>query len=166
MSSLQGKTRISFLVFFISHIPITLLIDGQAFLPRHWYPQGLVDVVDWYAATFKDNLMTHPTEPWFKSLISIEILFQLPFFVYAVHCLLQHKVRKYFRSLCLVYGASTSTTLVPILASIVSNGDTTFSEKIVLLGFYLPYLIFPAWLTIISINDNIASVNEKGKKMG
>jgi hypothetical protein len=110
-------------------------------------------------------MMAHPTEPWFRSLISIEILFQLPFFVYAVHCLLQHKVGVWFRSLCIVYGASTSTTLVPILASIVSDSDATFSEKSVLLGFYLPYLIFPLWLTVIAVFDNIASDSEKGKKM-
>jgi hypothetical protein len=53
MSSIQGKTRLAFLAFFISHLPITILVDGQAFLPRDWYPQSLVDVVDWYAATFK-----------------------------------------------------------------------------------------------------------------
>ncbi|KAL7520061.1 hypothetical protein ACHAWX_004811 [Stephanocyclus meneghinianus] len=165
MSSLKGITRISYLVFFISHIPITLLIDGQAFLPRNWYPQSLVDIVDWYVSTFKDKMMSHPTEPWFKSLISLEILFQLPFFVYAVHCLLQHKDGILFRSLCIVYGASTSTTIVPILASIVSDSDATFSEKSILLGFYLPYLIFPLWLTLITVRDNIVSDSEKGKKL-
>lgn len=109
--------------------------------------------------------MAHPTEPWFRSLISLEILFQLPFFVYAVHCLLQQKDGILFRSLCIVYGASTSTTMVPILASIASDSDATFSEKSILLGFYLPYLIFPLCLTLITVRDNIVSDSEKGKKM-
>jgi hypothetical protein len=53
MLTLQGNTRIAFLLFFASHIPITLLIDGQAFFRRSLYPQAFQDVVDWYAATFK-----------------------------------------------------------------------------------------------------------------
>ncbi len=53
MLTLQGNTRIAFLFFFLSHIPITLLVDGQAFFRRSFYPQALQDVVDWYAVTFK-----------------------------------------------------------------------------------------------------------------
>jgi hypothetical protein len=53
MPTLEGATRTAFLLFFLSHIPITLVIDGQAFFPRHYYPQVLRDVVDWYAVTFK-----------------------------------------------------------------------------------------------------------------
>ena len=53
MLTLQGNTRIAFLIFFASHIPITLLVDGQAFFSRSFYPQVLQDVVDLYAATFK-----------------------------------------------------------------------------------------------------------------
>ena len=53
MPTLQGHTRTAFLCFFISHIPITILLDGQAFFPRHLYPQVARDVLDWYAITFK-----------------------------------------------------------------------------------------------------------------
>ena len=56
--TLQGKTRIAFLVFFASHIPITLLIDGQAFFNRSFYPETLQNVVDWYAYTFKVREIT------------------------------------------------------------------------------------------------------------
>ena len=161
---IQGTTRLVFLAFFISHIPITLLVDGQAFLPREWYPQNLINVVDWYAVTFKDKLMTHPTEPWFTSLVSIEIVFQLPFFFYAVYSILKNKFGPYFRPLCIVYGASTSTTLVPILASITTDDNTKIAEKGVLLGFYLPYLIFPLWLTILAIFDEGMYVDPASKK--
>lgn len=102
--------------------------------------------------------MTHPTEPWFTSLVSIEILFQLPFFFYAVNSLLQNKYGQYFRPLCITYGASTSTTLIPILTYIYSDDDTTMNEKGVLLAFYLPYLIFPLWLTILAVYDEGHSV--------
>lgn len=110
--------------------------------------------------------MTHPTEPWFTSLVSLEILFQLPFFFYAVRSLLSNgnDFGPYFRPLCLVYGSSTATTLVPILASIASDNDTTTSDKGVLFAFYLPYLMFPLWLTIVSVFDEAEELRGNKKK--
>ena len=95
--------------------------------------------------------MTHPTETWFTSLVSLEIVFQLPFFFYAVYSILNCTYGLYFRPLCIAYGASTATTLIPILACVLSDADTTTSEKGVLLGFYLPYLVFPLWLMILGV---------------
>lgn len=180
MPTLQGLTRTAFLCFFASHIPITLIIDGQAFFPRSYYPQALRDVVDWYALTFKDKLMTYPMERWFTSIVSIEILFQLPFFFLAVYALLQHP-RNYgdgdggasaltrgdglFRSLCLIYGSSTATTLIPIFACILTDEDTTIGEKGVLMGFYLPYFIFPMWLVVIAAcEENVFGAKSSGKR--
>jgi len=165
MLTLRGNTRIAFLLFFASHIPITLLIDGQAFFRRSLYPQGFQDVVDWYAVTFKDKLMEHPVQPWFSSLVSIEVIFQLPFFFLAIYAILQQPKHSHnrairgdgpFKSLCIIYGSSTATTLVPILQCILTNEETYMSEKGILLGFYLPYLIFPVWLVLIAVcNDDI-----------
>ena len=160
MTVLQGNTKIAFLCFFISHIPITLLIDGQAFFPRHYYPQILQDVVDWYAITFKDKLMTHPDiQPWFSSLVAIEILFQLPFFFYAVSTMLKRKDIN--KNLCLVYASSTATTLIPIFACILTDEETTLEEKSVLMSFYLPYLIFPLWLIMIAASEQSALDKKK-----
>ena len=104
--------------------------------------------------------MQHPVEPWFSSLVSIEVMFQLPFFFLAVYALLQQprspqkrtiRGDGQFKTLCVVYGSSTATTLVPILQHILSDEETTLSEKGILLSFYLPYLIFPVWLVVIAI---------------
>ena len=161
MTVLQGNTKIAFLCFFISHIPITLLIDGQAFFPRHYYPQILQDVVDWYAATFKDKLMTHPVvQPWFSSLVAIEILFQLPFFFYAVSAMLKRKDIN--KNLSIMYGSSTATTLIPIFACILTDEKTTILEKAVLLSFYLPYFFFPLWLIMIAASEqNTMDIKKK-----
>ena len=103
--------------------------------------------------------MQHPVEPWFSSLVSIEVIFQLPFFFLAVYALLQQprspqkrtiRGDGQFKTLCVVYGSSTATTLVPILKHILSDEETTLSEKGILLSFYLPYLMFPLWLVIIA----------------
>jgi len=125
------------------------------------------DVVDWYAITFKDKLMTYPFQPWFTALVGIEVLFQVPFFFLAIYALLHQSKNcensnalirgdSLFRSLCIVYGSSTATTLIPIFASIFTNQDTTVGEKAILCSFYLPYIIFPLWLVVIAVcEDNV-----------
>ncbi|KAL3756045.1 hypothetical protein ACHAWU_002624 [Discostella pseudostelligera] len=181
MPTLEGTTRTAFLCFFLSHIPITLVIDGQAFFPRRFYPQVLRDVVDWYAITFKDKLMTHPPQPWFTSLVAIEILLQMPFFFVAVYAILQKQKNDtntlnqngrsiiegngIFRSLCMVYGSSTATSLIPIFASILTDDGTTLREKGILLCFYFPYFIFPLWLVVIAVcEENVFGSKSKKRE--
>jgi hypothetical protein len=118
-----------------------------------------------YMAVIQDKLMEHPVQPWFSSLVSIEVIFQLPFFFLAIYAILQQPKHSHnrairgdgpFKSLCIIYGSSTATTLVPILQCILTNEETYMSEKGILLGFYLPYLIFPVWLVLIAVcNDDI-----------
>ena len=106
--------------------------------------------------------MLHPPQTWFSSLVAIEVLFQLPFFFLAVYAIFnsnrngKNKNTLFrgdglFRSLCIIYGSSTATTLIPIFASILTDADSTPSEKGVLLSFYLPYIVFPLWLVIIAV---------------
>jgi len=161
MRTLSGATRLAFLAFFSSHIPITLLVDGQAFLPQSLYPDIVKDVLRWYTATFADNLMSAPYDVWFRSVVFCELFFQLPFFVYAVYTLRTPMNANggqggWFRPLCLIYGSHTATTLVPILATIATDPVSTFYQKIALFGFYLPYLLFPLWLVYIAVaNENV-----------
>ena len=92
MRAFQGGLRTAFLIFFISHIPITLFIDGQGAL-RNWYPTMLQDLVTWYAKIFGDVLMGNsPSKDliWFSSVICCELLFQLPFFFVATKVLISY----------------------------------------------------------------------------
>ena len=171
MSNLSGgATRTAFLLFFASHIPITLLVDGQAFLPRSLYPTAIQDVLNWYTKTFADNLMRPPSyDVWFSSVVACEILFQLPFFVYAVYALLDTarvNGKGGFRSACLIYGSHTATTLVPILATIATDPETNWAQRATLFGFYLPYLVLPAWLVYIAVRneDVFGGSHAKGSK--
>jgi len=100
---------------------------------------------------------------FFSCFVVCELLFQLPFFVVATYALLTTKISGsgWFRSACMIYGAHTSTTLVPILASIVTGAETTLNQKAVLCSFYLPYLIFPLWLTFIAATSEDVFHGEK-----
>ena len=43
-------------LFFASHIPITMFIDSQGVLPKTWYPEGAVRFLDSYVDAFGDPL--------------------------------------------------------------------------------------------------------------
>ena len=167
MASLTGYTRYAFIAFFASHIPATFIIDSQVVF-RRFHPKALQDLLQWYTTVFNDGLMRAPFDTWFHAIICLEVLFQLPFFFYALYGLLNpRKVdgRGLFRSLCMVYGTHTSTTLIPIIACHATNTDASLMEKISVISIYLPYLIFPVWLVAICIlsEDVFQNSSKTGK---
>jgi hypothetical protein len=158
MRVLKGRLRTAFLTFFISHIPITILIDGQGAFSK-FYPPPLQNLVAWYTDLSGDVLMGRATSHdnvWFSSVILCELTFQLPFFFVCVKMILSYPetdqetpssykttkngnitprinhVEEYpswFRAACIIYGAHVSTTLVPILATFVMSQAMTITQK-------------------------------------
>ena len=148
MKLIQGSSRIAFLLFFVSHIPITILFDGQGAF-RSYYPQLLIDVVSWYCALFGDVLMKDNSSNnkndndslvWFSSMICCEILFQLPFFIVAVKMMMRTTTHssassasdcypEWFRMSCILYGSHVSTTLVPIISTFVLSQEMSILQK-------------------------------------
>lgn len=74
--------------YFLSHIPITLLLDLQAIYPPNWVPQPLLDITTRYIDILNDPLM-NPIKNvhmyWFKSFVFCEAFLQLPFFFIAAY---------------------------------------------------------------------------------
>ena len=137
------------LIFFGSHIPITLFVDGQALLPSYLYSWGPSSMLQWYASWSKDILMTPGKHPlWFQSIIFFELVLQVPFFFWALHVLFSPpstKEPKLFRPVAIAYGAHTATTLIPILATFLHYQEKGFTEfhRWQLVLIYLPYLLVP-----------------------
>jgi hypothetical protein len=158
MKAFTGATRMAFLIFFGSHIPISIFVDSQALLPEWLYPSFLKDLLDFYAGFVQDPLMTRPDfgGPWFHALIACELRIQLPFFFVAVRQLLGDTSASWpdwFRTACLVYGSHTCTTMVPILTVLMKNPESSTEQKCMALAVYLPYLIFPLWLLVLAANN-------------
>ena len=137
--------------FFASHIPITLMVDGQALLPAALYTWGPRSALDWYLSWSLDPLMGSPP-PWFRAIIACELLFQVPFFFVALQELLAPPRRARgeppsgaLRNACIAYGAHVATTLVPILATFLAHAAPGYSDthRYALVGIYLPYLLVP-----------------------
>jgi EXPERA (EXPanded EBP superfamily) len=155
MNPLRGVTRYALFGFFASHIVFTLIVDGQVLFPKHWYPSILHDLLAFHISYFNDPLMKDPPL-WFRSMVFMEYLIQLPFFFVACYYLGNDNASVYpswFQSACITYGAHTATTLIPILTALANNDAASPLERVCVFLVYLPYLIFPLWIWYIAAWD-------------
>lgn len=91
---------------------------------------------------------------WFRSLLVLEAVFQLPTFFLGAWGLYKNDRRVW--PLLVIYGASTATTLIPVLAGVLAapgvaaggkkqqiEGSLTMEQRGMLLASYLPFLFLP-----------------------
>uniref|UniRef100_A0A7S0V657 EXPERA domain-containing protein n=1 Tax=Polytomella parva TaxID=51329 RepID=A0A7S0V657_9CHLO len=133
-----------YLLFFLFHIPTTILIDSQGLIPRHLFPSWAVTLFDWHVAQ-NDDFLLRENRPWFKSLVYCECFIQLPFFFLASYAFL--KKRNWIRIPALIYGVHVSTTMAPILYEILF-GDNFSDKRYQLALIYAPYLAIPFMLSL------------------
>ncbi|KAK9824196.1 hypothetical protein WJX72_008450 [[Myrmecia] bisecta] len=143
-SLLSRPLDLLFVIFFVTHIPITLFVDSQAVLPSSWYPSLAKELNTWYLTEYNDPLMGE-MPPWFKALVWNEVFIQLPFFFVGAYAFAAGKA--WIRKPAIVYGLTTATTLVPILGEFILSPKTDFARW-TLVAFYIPYLIVPLMIGI------------------
>lgn len=136
--------RISFLFYFITHIPITICIDLQGIFHQH-YPVVLQELYQWYLITFNDVVMT-AAHPWLQSFLYAELFLQFPFFFFVTYAFMFKK--NWIRIPAICYGAHVTTTLLPIILEVIMSPVMTAAEKAALLSIYSPYLLFPLALML------------------
>mmetsp|Transcript_22190 Transcript_22190/g.46699 ORF Transcript_22190/g.46699 Transcript_22190/m.46699 type:complete len:191 (-) Transcript_22190:1471-2043(-) len=176
MKAIEGSTRIMFLGYFLSHVPITMLVDAQGLFGLY-YPKALTDVVAWYSDLFGDALMKNAPSvdiAWFSCLIFCEVLFQLPFFFVAIKFIMaggsNHKndasmsqsqqYPEWFRMACVIYGSHVSTTLVPIIGTFITSEEMTIKQKCATTAIYSPYFIFPFWLMLLAVREDFVKASD------
>lgn len=169
MKAIDGIPRIAMVGFFVTHIFATVMIDGQRSFLAFLYPDALQAALTQYTSTFHDPLMSKALGEllWFQSLICCEIIVQLPFFFLACYYFGQSSLTSYpkwFRYYCIIYGAHTSTTMAPILTTLISTDEISENERYILFAFYTPYLIFPLWLLYIAVTFDEGEVILNNKK--
>lgn len=158
---MTGATKMAMLIFFISHVPITILIDSQA-LGNSYHPPAAVALCKWYVTTLQDPLMRPPCQLWFQTMVACECCIQLPFFVIAIRQLCSSKYSWWFPSLSLLYGAHVLTTMLPILTELWTSAEIeTTALKSILTCIYAPYAIFPAWIAYwgVTVSFQLKSKN-------
>lgn len=138
-----------FVVYFGTHIPITLLFDLQVLFGDSVHPQVLRDITASYVRDFKDTMMQAPPT-WFLSFIYCELFLQLPFFFVATYAFWKGACR-WIRLPAIVYSTHVATTMVPILSHLIFHdfskselgGPSTLKERMTLCAIYSPYLFIP-----------------------
>jgi len=167
-----------YFVFFLIHIPSTLLIDCQGIWPKYLVPEFLQIIPLWYVSTSGDPLVggamgilsNGPELGWFKSFLYLEALLQLPVFFLGARGLWKDSPGIY--GLLVLYGASTATTTLACLVAIIDTPLTsaaTVSQKaisissqqrVLLLSSYVPFFIIPLCIAIdMALRlQNLASV--------
>ena len=146
---ISNTARLIYLVYFVTHIPITMCVDLQGLFPGFYEGTPLAGLLDWYVATYNDVLMEGARSgdmPWFKSFLFCEALFQLPFFFYASVALAQ-KINS-VRVPMIIYGSHVATTVLAILTEFAYSPALTQEQRLTLFGFYLPYLLVPVALVL------------------
>jgi len=135
---MNSVTRWIFLIYFITHIPITIIVDLQILFSRY-YPIVLQELFTWY--------ITKPL--WLQSFIYAELLFQTPFFFISVYCLIYKT--NWYRIPAIIYGTHVATTVWPILTEILLSHTLGSLDKLVLCSFYVPYFVIPFSLLIYMV---------------
>ncbi|KZP01719.1 hypothetical protein CALVIDRAFT_594413 [Calocera viscosa TUFC12733] len=155
-----------YFAFFLVHIPATLCMDLQPFYPPHLVPQPLKDFLAWYLVTSNDpvvsgamGLIGRPGDfAWIKSFFFLEGFFQLPTFFIALYGLWIVSPR--INVLILIYAASTATTTLACVATVVAlptTSDLTIQaglrsltdiQRYMLLSSYVPFMAVPALMVV------------------
>lgn len=85
---------------------------------------------------------------WFMSFIWIEILFQLPFFVYGAYKLLTKTATPTTHLWMLVYGVNASLTTWACLAEVWAREGLTAAVRYNLLAVYAPFCLISGVIVI------------------
>ncbi|CAE6462108.1 unnamed protein product [Rhizoctonia solani] len=189
-----------YLVYFAIHIPPTLLMDLQAILPQGSFPLALQRLPQFYLDMSGDPLIAgamglhgvHTQFTWFYTFLVIEEyvavithiltraliqqrLFQLPLFVLGIYMLKKNSA--YTSILLTVYGSHVTTTMAPVLATLLATPKTitTVTEKVtdfsslnsaqlsMLLSSYIPFLIIPLVMAIDGTKRLVQQVSQVQK---
>lgn len=111
------------LLYFATHIPISIVLDSQTVFPQEWYPQFARDLWNFYVSNFPDFLFANCRTrfPYVRWIGACEIFLQLPFFFVALYALWHHK--EWIRIPAIIYCTHVPTTVIPAVADFLQNPE-------------------------------------------
>ncbi|GIK03891.1 hypothetical protein Aspvir_007966 [Aspergillus viridinutans] len=139
------KRDLFYLIFFIIHIPIVVLVDAVTFLPTALQTNfGLKTHAD-YLATYQDKL-PEETAPWFCVFVFMELYYQVPLAIWAIVALIRDNPMVPVH--LLVFGGHIFLTTLTCLVEMWSWEDRTFAQKRTLTMMYGPYFALGAFMAL------------------
>lgn len=154
-----------YLVYFIVHIPITVLIDSCIVVPPQHQLALSLWILDFHVTTNKDILLID-SPVWFQAFGAVELVFQLPLFFYATHHLWQRTPSRPHWVWIVIYGFNAAFTTMVCLVYVAydNTGRLTTAQKANLIAIYTPYLLIPLVMMLDyakRITRALAAVPEK-----
>ncbi|KAK3008818.1 hypothetical protein RJ639_014220 [Escallonia herrerae] len=135
MGALTMLTDAALFIFFSVIAIAAPLLDAQTCLPSALFPAVFLDVKALYASHFGDYLVAEKPH-FFVGLVWLELLFQWPLAVASLYAIAAGK--SWLRTTALLYGVSTFTSMVAILAELTRSNRA--SDQLLML--YFPFLGF------------------------
>jgi len=154
-SSLKARPAdLLYFSFFLIHLPATLFVDLQAIYPSSLVPTLLKDFTRWYVDFSGDPLIGGAFFGgqewiWFRTFLWLEAIFQVPVFILGARALYYGPpISQKYYPLLLAYSASSSTTTLPCLATVLSTSTLTATQRMILLSSYIPFFLVPFMMAI------------------
>ncbi|KAI8470014.1 MAG: transmembrane protein 6/97 [Monoraphidium minutum] len=136
-------------LWFLIHIPTTLLVDIQSILPQEYakdFPQFAKDMLQFHIKAHGDHLV-RDNPLWFVTFVWCEVCLQLPFFFIAAYAYIAG--RSWIRIPAIMYGVHAATTVLPMLAEFAYSPEGAANpKKQVLLAMYGAYAVVPMLLAL------------------
>eukprot|EP00613_Pedinella_sp_CCMP2098_P020041 CAMPEP_0171691180 /NCGR_PEP_ID=MMETSP0991-20121206/5394_1 /TAXON_ID=483369 /ORGANISM="non described non described, Strain CCMP2098" /LENGTH=148 /DNA_ID=CAMNT_0012279377 /DNA_START=31 /DNA_END=481 /DNA_ORIENTATION=+ len=129
-----------------------MFLDAQAVLPKSWFPNNVVNLVDWYTSPLGlgDPLMFQRpaldlslmVSPHCDGRIAPTVTLFLRGFIHAL------STSKLIAAPRASFGSHVMTTMIPILGHLAATNDVGIEKKTLLISVYAPYLLIPLWLVV------------------
>ncbi|KAL6535886.1 hypothetical protein OROHE_012730 [Orobanche hederae] len=157
MGALRKLVDAALFIFFLFIAIVAPLIDGQTCLPQHLFPPFLLELKNWYAQEYGDYLVAQKPH-FFVGIVWVELIFQWPLAVACVYGIAAGK--SWLSTTCLIYGASTLTSMVAILTELSLSSRA--SDQ--LLMMYYPFLGFALVALLRGLLANLGKNTATGKR--
>ncbi|KAG0156625.1 Integral membrane protein, putative [Penicillium digitatum] len=145
MSICTRKRDLVYLLFFVIHVPIILLIDTVPLLPPILQTNLSHQLREFYITTYRDKFFEDPPI-WFTVFIWMELLYHLPLSIWATRGLLEgHPLVPVH---LLVFGIQAFITTLTSLVVMWSWTDRSAAEKQQLTMLYAPYLALGGFMAL------------------
>ncbi|RKP31017.1 hypothetical protein METBISCDRAFT_26951 [Metschnikowia bicuspidata] len=139
----MNKRDTFYFLYFIIHIPITILMDSSIIVPQKYLYPTQQYLVDLHLLANKDFLLQNPPL-WLKYFGAFEVFFQLPFFFIATYML--YKGSRSVLTMMSLYGFNAFFTTGMCLAYVLveaGNHGLSTRHMLALFGLYTPYFVIP-----------------------
>lgn len=160
----KTKTDTFYFLYFLLHIPITVLIDSALAIPKEYQLNVQKSLLEFHIGQNKDFLLANPPY-WLTVFGWIELVLQLPFFFIGAAALFKRTTKVY--PYMVVYGLEASITTVCCLVTIWVEGEANglnYGDIISLIGVYLPTFIIPFYMACEVLSRNWGTSKEAGLK--